>query len=161
MQGLRATFVVRVKESGAHQGLAQHAREKHMNARERTAEIYAAFARGDIEFILAQISDEVIWEYDAPASSVPWLQPRSGKAGAAAFFQTLAETMQILRFVPTRILGDGDLGIGITDIEFIVKATGKRVVERDEVHLWHFNEQGQVIRFRHRIDTLTQQRACE
>lgn len=122
--------------------------------------IYAAFSRGDIPFILAQLADDIEWEYDAPESNVPWLQQRQGKAGAQFFFQDLANTMDIQFFQVTRVLGDAGMAAGLVDIEFTVKATGKQVRERDEVHLWFFNDAGKVSRFRHRIDTLTQSRAC-
>ncbi|AVP95985.1 hypothetical protein C7S18_01715 [Ahniella affigens] len=122
--------------------------------------IYAAFGRGDVDFILSQLSDDIEWEYDAPDSDVPWLQPRRGKDGAQRFFQELGNTMDIQSFQVTRILGDAQLAVGLVDIAFVVKRTGKRVQERDEVHLWHFDANGKVSRFRHRIDTLTQSRAC-
>lgn len=122
--------------------------------------IYAAFSRGDIAFILAQLADDIEWEYDAPKTDVPWLQPRQGKAGALTFFQDLANTMDIQYFQVTRIIGDQQMAAGLVDIEFIVKATGTQVRERDEVHLWFFNDAGKINRFRHRIDTLTQSRAC-
>lgn len=122
--------------------------------------IYAAFSRGDIDFILAHLADDVEWEYDAPETDVPWLQPRQGKAGALTFFQDLANTMDIQYFQVTRVIGDQQMAAGLVDIEFTVKATGKQVRERDEVHLWFFNDAGKINRFRHRIDTLTQSRAC-
>jgi hypothetical protein len=34
-------------------------------------------------------------------------------------------------------------------------------VEEDEVHIWHFDEQGRVVRFRHRLDTLLHKEALE
>jgi hypothetical protein len=40
-----------------------------------------------------------------------------------------------------------------------VRATGRRIVEEDEVHLWHFNAEGHVQRFRHRADTHQHQTA--
>ena len=50
-------------------------------------------------------------------------------------------------------LSDGDLVVALIDVEYTVKATGRRVTEEDEVHIWSFDASGQVTRFRHRVDT--------
>lgn len=132
-----------------------------MHSKTQTEAIYAAFQRGDVPFIIAQLSEDVEWDVEASESIMPWLQPRRGKAEVVAFFEALAASMTIESFAVTRVLADGDLAIGLVDIAFVVKATGKRVEERDEAHLWWFDEAGKVRKFRHRIDTLLQNRACE
>lgn len=126
----------------------------------RTAqEIYEAFGRGDLPAILSKLSESVDWEYGATPSEVPWLQHRQGREGAAAFFASLAG-MEIKKFVPKTFLEGKNVVVALIDIEFVVKATGKRVVEEDETHIWYFNDQGQVVRFRHRVDTLQHALAC-
>jgi hypothetical protein len=130
-----------------------------MNSLQTTRNIYEAFGRGDVGAILAALSPSVQWEYGAGPSDVPWLQPRRGAEGAGAFFASL-DAIRIERFAPKRFLDGGDLVVVLVDIEFTVKATGKRVVEEDEVHLWHFDAQGRVARFRHRVDTLQHALAC-
>ena len=53
--------------------------------------MYAAFARGDIDFVLAHIPDDCA-EFGVIAagkSKVPWHIDSRGKAGAAQFFQAL------------------------------------------------------------------------
>jgi hypothetical protein len=122
-------------------------------------EIYAAFGRGDVPAILAKLADTVEWEYAAGSSEIPWLQPRRGREGAEAFFASLG-AIRIRRFVPTRFLDGGEVVVVLVDIEFTVTATGKSVAEEDEVHLWHFDAQGRVTRFRHRVDTLAHAEAC-
>lgn len=118
-------------------------------------DIYAAFGRGDIPAILAKVADDVEWEYDNGPTEVSWLQTRHGRDGVAEFFVSLG-AMQIHRFVPKAVLQGDGLVVGVIDIDFTVIATGKRVHEFDEVHVWRFNEAGQVKRFRHRADTLKQ-----
>lgn len=130
-----------------------------MNNMQTIQEIYAAFGRGDVPAILARLAESVDWEYGAKHSEVPWLQRRQGRDGAAAFFASLGG-MQIHSFTPKAFLDGGSFVVVLVDIEFTVVATGKRVVEEDEVHLWHFDEQGQVARFRHRVDTLQHALAC-
>ena len=129
-----------------------------MSALETVGKIYAAFGRGDVGGILEQLSENVEWEYGATANDVPWLQARRGRAGAGAFFASLAG-MEIHHFAVKALLGEGVLVIGLVDIEFTVRATGRRLREEDEIHIWQFDQAGHVSRFRHRVDTLAQQRA--
>ena len=41
-------------------------------------------------------------------------------------------------------------------VEATVYATGRRISEADQVHIWHFDDAGRVARFRHRADTYQQ-----
>ena len=129
-----------------------------MSNLQTTQEIYEAFGRGDVASILSKLSETVDWEYGASSSEVPWLQRGQGANGAAAFFSSLA-AIQIQKFMPKTFLDGENVVVVLVDIEFTVTATGKRVVEEDEVHIWRFDGEGKVARFRHRIDT--QQHALE
>jgi len=119
---------------------------------ERVQQIYAAFGRGDIPAILAALSDNVEWEYNAFPNPVPWLQPLKGRVAVGGFFEAL-NAVQFNQFEPKHFLGDGNLVVTLSDVSFTVKATGKTVVEPEEVHIWHFDDAGKVARFRHRADT--------
>jgi ketosteroid isomerase-like protein len=124
-----------------------------MSPQQTVHEIYAAFGRGDLPAILARVADDVEWEYGAAATSVPWLEPRRGRTGVAAFFDALLSRCEMKRFEPGAVLAEGPLVVSLANVEFEVRATGRRVVEVDEVHLWHFDAAGLVRRFRHRCDT--------
>jgi hypothetical protein len=113
--------------------------------------IYTAFGQGDVPTILASLSKNVEWEYGG-LPEVPWLAPRKGRAGAGEFFQSLS-ALEITRFNPRTFLESGSTVVVLIELEFIVKATGRKVVEEDEVHIWHFGPDGLVSRFRHRVDT--------
>ena len=120
---------------------------------ETVQQIYAAFGRGDIDAILACLSETVEWEYGGPPSTdVPWLQPRTGRAGAAEFFGAL-RALEFKRFDVKLVAGSGSVVVGLCDLEAVVTANGRSVVEEDEVHIWHFGADGLVTRFRHRADT--------
>jgi ketosteroid isomerase-like protein len=123
-----------------------------MNPIETVQQIYAAFGRGDIAFILAQLADDVDWEHDN-VSPVPWLQPLKGRAQVPRFFDALMSHVEITEFVPTFVAAQGNTVVSLVDLKFTVRATGRPVVEPDEVHIWRFNTAGQVQRFRHRADT--------
>jgi len=124
-----------------------------MSYKETVQEIYAAFGRGDVAALLEHLDPEVEWEYGASPNDVPWLQPRHGRAGAADFFTSLAN-VEFHRFEPRALLEEGNVVVALVDVEGTVRKTGRRVEEVDEVHIWHFGDDGLVARFRHRVDTL-------
>lgn len=131
-----------------------------MPHKETVQEMYAAFGRGDVSAILERLAPDIEWEYDASPTEVPWLQPRQGRSGAAEFFASLAN-LEFHRFEPRMILEEGTTVVVLVDIEATVRKTGLRVAEIDEVHIWHFGDDGLVTRFRHRADTLKQLRAWQ
>ena len=114
--------------------------------------IYEAFARGDVPTILGHLAENVEWEYGIVSTNVPWLQPRQGRAEVTKFFQSLAD-FEIQKFEPKTFLENGDVVVVLIDLEGTVRSTKLRVVEEDEVHIWHFDAKGKVSRFRHRADT--------
>ncbi len=121
--------------------------------------IYSAFGRGDVPTILTHLDEHVDWEYGAGTTSVPWLQHRHGRDGAAAFLASL-QGLSITRFVPKALMEGDGLVVALIDLEATVTATERTIVEEDEVHIWYFNEAGRVSRFRHRVDTYQHVVAC-
>ncbi len=120
---------------------------------ERVQQIYAAFGRGDLPYILSCLASDVDWEHDSFPNPIPWLQPLQGRDAVPRFFEALQANVEFHVFQPKQFFAEGNTVVDLVDQEFTVKATGKRVVESDEVHIWRFNEQGLVQRFRHRADT--------
>jgi len=131
-----------------------------MGYKETVQEMYAAFERGDVPAILERLDPNIEWEYDASPTEVPWLQPRHGREGATEFFTSLGE-LEFHRFEPKTILEEGKVVVALVDVDATVRKTGTRVQELDEVHIWHFGDDGLVARFRHRADTLKQLRAWQ
>ncbi len=114
--------------------------------------IYEAFGRGDIDTILKHLALDIAWEYDKTCAGIPWLEPRKGRAEVPKFFQALA-AVEFQRFQPKTFFESGNVVVALNDVSFTVKSTGKSVVEEDEVHIWHFDNNGQVGRFCHKTDT--------
>jgi ketosteroid isomerase-like protein len=114
--------------------------------------LYAAFRGGDIPAILAALAEDVEWEYGVTSTDVPWLQPRRGRNAVVGFFQSL-DAVDFHRLEATTFLESGPVVVVLLQVEATVKATGRRVSEADEVHIWHFDAAGQIARFRHRADT--------
>jgi uncharacterized protein len=115
-------------------------------------DIYAAFGRGDIQAILDHLSADIAWEYDKENLAIPWLVPRRGRAEVPKFFEALG-AVEFQKFQPKVLLESGNVVVALNDVAFTVKATGKSVVEEDEVHIWHFDADGKAARFCHKTDT--------
>jgi ketosteroid isomerase-like protein len=114
--------------------------------------IYAAFGAGDIPAILSKLAENVDWEYGQGETGVPWLEHRSGRAAVGGFFESLG-ALEFRKFEPKEFLEAGDAVVALIDIDATVTATGKSIAEEDELHLWRFNSDGLVARFRHGVDT--------
>lgn len=114
--------------------------------------IYAAFGRGDVPAILPHLADDVEWEYGMSNAGVPWFQPRRGRADVPKFFEALG-ALAITRFEPKTLLESGNIVVALIDLACEVKATGRKIAEEDEAHIWHFGADGRVKRFCHKADT--------
>jgi hypothetical protein len=75
------------------------------------------------------------------------------------FFESLGGA-DFQKFMPKEFIDGGNVVLALVDVELTVKATGKRIVEEDEMHLWRFNDRGEVARFRHGVDTHQHHVAC-
>ena len=115
-------------------------------------EIYGAFGRGDIPAILSHLTEDVDWEYSMSDTGVPWLQRRQGRSEVPKFFEALG-ALDFKRFEPKVMLEGPNIVVALIDVTAVVRATGRTVNEEDEVHIWHFNAQGQVVRFCHKVDS--------
>lgn len=123
-------------------------------------DIYAAFGAGDIPAILGKLADDVDWGYGRGPNDVPWLQRRRGHDDVVGFFESLGG-LEFHNFAPKQLLEADSVVVALVDVDFTVKATAKRVTEEDEVHVWRFNADGKVARFKEGLDSLAHQRACK
>ncbi len=117
--------------------------------------VYAAFARGDIDTIIAAMADDVKWEHwqdnRAQQAGVNWLQPRQGKEGARAFFASLAP-FEFPQFDILSMMTGGNKVAVEVELTVFVPTLNARVKE-EEIHLWTFNDDGKISHFRHYLDT--------
>ena len=114
--------------------------------------IYAAFGRGDVPTILGHLHENIDWDYGLADAGVPWIRPRKSHEEVAMFFQSL-QALDFTSFQVKTFLESGNVVVVLLDVGFIVKSTGVAITEEDEVHIWHFDDQGLVTRFTHRVDT--------
>jgi uncharacterized protein len=124
--------------------------------------IYQAFGRGDVAGVLEPLSPSIAWDpwndHSAQRAGHPLFAARQGREGAAEFLRLLAEQAQIHDFQVLDVFGSGRQVAGEILLDYTWKPSGSRLQD-EELHLWTFDEQGRVARFRHYIDTAKHLRA--
>ena len=115
--------------------------------------IYEAFGRGDAGAIVERCADDIEWEYGMAPNGVPWLRPGRGRAHMLSFLQTVGAELDFKAFQVTELVGNPRLVIAVLAVECVVRKTGRTLTEAAECHLWHFDDRGRVVRFRHAADT--------
>ncbi len=116
-------------------------------------EIYAAFQRGDVDAILARVTDDVDWRNDGVESQdCPWNGNFSGKAGLPGFFGALAQELDFKVFDIRTIVASGNHVAVHLRVESVVRKNG-RPLRNDAMHLWRLDAQGRVASYRHFNDT--------
>ena len=118
------------------------------------AEIYAAFGRGDVGAILERLATTSTgepWQDSfAQRAGVPWLAARRGRQAAAGFFEIVGG-WTVLEFSVLDIIGTGRQVVAELQVAFELPDGGRFADE--EVHLFTFDDDGRVARFRHYLDT--------
>ncbi len=115
-------------------------------------EVFQAFGRGDIPFILDRITDDSAWGYNVANSSVPWHQPVKGKDGVASFFDRFGSNTDVMAFQPLGFIHSGPDVVAHIHITYTVRRTGKQV-DQDMLFWWRFNSDGKISGLTHNEDT--------
>ena len=124
-----------------------------MSNTETVQALYAAFGRGDVPGILDLVADNVDWNNTGVASrECSWNGDFSGKAALPAFFKAVGGDLNISVFNPHTFIASGNHVAVALRIESVVPKTGKPIAN-DAMHLWTFNDRGQVSAYRHFNDT--------
>jgi uncharacterized protein len=97
--------------------------------------LYAAFARGDIDSVVASTTSDVVWGLDGREQDMPFLRRFEGPQGVRQFFQVLAEVHEITSFTPREFYADADKVFVIGGYSWIMKPSG-RAGESEWVHIW-------------------------
>lgn len=119
-----------------------------MTHKETVEAIYAAFQRGDISFIVSQLSPNVFWRQPA---SLPWGGDYNGPAEVGSFFAKLNEGVETTGFeVEENIEAAGQI-ISYGFYESTYRATGKPSRARF-VFRWQF-EGGKVSNYEALLDS--------
>ena len=113
--------------------------------------VYAHFAAGNIEAILAATDPAVEWISGGSREDFPTLGPRRGIAGAASFFKDVAEHDEFSSFEPKQMIAMGDVVVVLGHYGITAKATGKHF-ESDWVHVFTVRN-GKGVKFQEFTDT--------
>jgi ketosteroid isomerase-like protein len=115
-------------------------------------QIYGAYGRGDMKFILDQMDDDVSWGIESVASGevAPFGVGR-GKTAVARFFAAWGECAEFHSFNPHDYIAAGDHVFNHLQYDITVKATGKPAKNFSLQH-WTFKN-GKLIRWRGYEDT--------
>ena len=101
-------------------------------------DVYAAFGRGDVAFIVGQLTDDIRWvtHFDP---IVPWAGDYSGKDRVPRFFDAIFKSVDVQAFEPQEWIAQGDSVASVGEFGCRVRATGKDVRTR-WVFLWKFRD---------------------
>ena len=113
--------------------------------------IYEAFGRGDIEFILDQLTEDVDWASCPDSDVAPWHGIRRGRAEVPSFFKELGGALQITAFTPLSFTSNETDVMVVTHWAATAPATGKSA-EMDIHHWWRFRD-GKIYYYRGTEDT--------
>lgn len=123
------------------------------------ANLYEAFGRGDIPYILNHIADDCKW-IGAGEGSLPPGGTYTGK-DAVNFFIRLNEMEEFNAFNPVAIhnINDNEV-VAFGNMIATSRATGKTISD-DWVMHWKFNEEGKVVYFHDFFDTAAAYKAIQ
>lgn len=115
------------------------------------ANMYEAFRRGDIPYILSHVADDCKW-IGSGEGSLPQGGTYTGK-DAVNFFIRLGENEEFNAFNPVSINNINDNEVAaFGNMTATSKITGKKVTSDWAMH-WKFNEEGKVVYFQDFFDT--------
>ena len=112
--------------------------------------LYDAFGRGDIPFIMGNMSHGVSFEYEAPAT-IPYSGTRHGVEQAIGFFEGIGASEKDMNLVMNQYIASGDEVASFGRYDTTVKSSGKRITT-PVAHYWEFKD-GKVVRFMNFINT--------
>jgi uncharacterized protein len=106
---------------------------------ESTQRMYAALGRGDVEAILAELSDDVDWVSvsEARHPSVPWYGSYRGKGDVPRFFKEIGTSVEITEFTPLSFTSDDTDVMVALRWSFTARGTGRSATLHMQ-HWWRF-----------------------
>ncbi len=111
---------------------------------------YDNFKTGSIAALVEQMTEDVVWQLPE-IKGVPLAGVRSGRAGVADFFSTLARDQEVIEFTPQEFIAQNDKVVSLGHYKWRVKETS-REFESDFVHIFTIRD-GKIAGFREHFDT--------
>jgi ketosteroid isomerase-like protein len=113
--------------------------------------IYEAFGRGDVDAILANLTDDVDWASEPDSSVAPWHGKHRGKDDVPRFFSELGSSVEVTEFTPLAFASSETDVMVVIRFGMKVLATGQAGA-MDLHHWWRFRG-GKVCLYRGTEDT--------
>ena len=109
--------------------------------------VYEAFGRGDVGFIVDNVTDDVDWATESTSKSAPWYGPHTGKKGVGEFFDAFGKTMEVEDFTPLAFAAtdDGDV---LTVVRFAARSRETGKVAEMDLHHWFRFTNGRISYYR-------------
>src|SRR5262245_5517684 len=111
---------------------------------------YEAMATGDVESLLKLMDLDVEWHMPA-MEDVPFAGARFGHNGVREFAYLLADSHEVVEFVPEQFIAQGKIVVALGRFTMRVRATGRKIVS-DWAHAWTIDG-GKITFFREYVDT--------
>ena len=123
-------------------------------------EIYEAFGRGDVSFILERLQNDIGWDQGIRDTGLAYLKAGTGLDHVGRFFEALGSTVRFDVFEPVAICTDDDHVMVAVREKGENLQTGGTIDEDLVIHLWTFGPDGKVASFRHIGDFALHERAA-
>jgi ketosteroid isomerase-like protein len=127
-------------------------------------DMYQAFTRGDIPFIMERVSPVRFERWGVVANGkwrAPWHHQANSKQDVLKYFEAVLGALEPLRFEPSLFAAAGDTVYATVHMEYKVRANGRILVMPDVVHKFKLLE-GRVVEVRISEDTeLTREALAE
>jgi ketosteroid isomerase-like protein len=124
---------------------------------EAVQRLYAAYGRGDVDAVLADLADDVDWAAEAAGTSVPWWGNFRGKGEVPRFFKEIASNVEVTEFDLVSLTSNDTDVVAIVHWSYTVNATGKTASMYMQ-HWFRFAD-GKIVFFRGSEDTEQSARA--
>jgi uncharacterized protein len=127
------------------------------NSTDVVKRLYEAYAKRDIDAVLAELADDVDWAAEAASTSVPWYGPFRGRQSVPGFFAAIGTHVDVTEFVPVTFISNETDVVAIIRWTFTVKST-QRTASMFMQHWWRVVD-GKIVFFRGSEDTEQSARA--
>ena len=108
--------------------------------------LYAAYGRGDIDGVLAELADDVDWAAEAASTNVPWYGTYHGRQEVPRFFEAIGANVDVSEFDIVGMTSNDTDVVATVHWTYTVKATG-RTASMFMQHWWRFAD-GRIVFFR-------------
>ena len=117
--------------------------QAHLEAVQR---LYAAFGRGDMDGVLAELAEDVDWAAEAASTTLPWYGVYRGTSEVPRFFEAIASNLDISEFDIVGMTSNDTDVVATVHWTYTVKSTGKTASMYMQ-HWWRFAD-GKIVFFR-------------